>query len=142
MLDVLAISESSEASSSSSSSSNNSSAADGKDRPCTVAAHVLIFDQDWCCCNRDSIIDGLSIPEVGALALHQTGVRPNQLWLSPQVSVQSVASSSLSNKGDSSAPDPGDDVLESPEMILEAGSHNIDYLDAILKCSKEVLKRR
>ena len=144
MLDVLSMGESIESNTvnNSSAASASPASAQGKDRPCTVAAHVLVFDRNWCCCNQDCITGGMSMPEVGALALHQTGVKSNQLWLNPQVPLQSVdsASSSLSKEGDS-APDPGDTAMETPDMILESET-KIEYLEAVLKCAADTLKRR
>ena len=115
------------------------SSAEGKDRTSTIAALVLVFDQEWWCANRESVTCGLVTLDIGALVLHQTRVRSSHLWLSPQIPLQSSSREAASTSGDS-APDPGD-IFESPDMILE-GNSNSDYLDEVVNITRGALKRR
>lgn len=112
---------------------------EGKDRTCTIAALILVFNREWSCTNRESVISGFATLDIGALVLHQTRVKSSHLWLSPQISLQSSARETAATDGDS-APDRGI-FFESPDMILEAGNSNRQYLEEVVNVSRDSLRK-
>jgi len=112
---------------------------EGKDRTCTIAALILVFNREWSCTNRESVISGFATLDIGALVLHQTRVKSSHLWLSPQIPLQSSAREMAATDGDS-APDPGI-FFESPDMILEAGNSNRQYLEEVVNVSRDSLRK-
>ena len=155
MLDCLSINHAGSESTEATAADAAASSVTGKDRPCTVAAFVLIFDEQWCCCNRDSIVDGLLQPETGAMVLHQTNVSSQQLWIKPKVTFASSGGGGSGGGGGggsgsgssgakntfSSAPDPGDaDDIATPDMILNGG--HLEYLENVLNAARNTLQQR
>jgi hypothetical protein len=124
MLDVLSISVEEGESSSNDGLRSTTTTMEGKDRPCSIAAIVLLFDEKWYCCNHEGIINGIIEPEVGALALHQTLVSSQHLWISPQVPLQQ--SNPPSHKEEKNSADPGDDIdsFISSSLILNSRSQD------------------
>ena len=136
MLDVLSISE--VVAEAEATATTTPPVVEGKDRPCSVAALVLIYDAQGCCCNRESILGGLLVPEIGALVLHQTRVSAQHLWLSPSVPLQSMHGAGKEATS-STAPDPGVG-LEGPAMILTGC--DLEVFDSVLVEAKGVLRKR